>query len=77
MDLFSVVFLSLRKNLLQAKLQLRIFAQKLIGFPNTALQLVHSGCKLSGKEELSPPLPFFLFAGLLYVLLPQTKGFGN
>lgn len=45
------------KSLLRAKLEHRNFAQKLIGFPNTAMQLVQSGCNLSGKKSERPRSP--------------------
>lgn len=55
---FSFVSSSYKKNLLQAKFQLRNFAQKLIGFPNSAMSLVHLGCNLSEKKSYRPiPIP--------------------
>ena len=44
----------LKKNLLQAKLQHRNFAQKLIGFPNNCDEVSPLGCNLSGKNTYRP-----------------------
>ena len=49
---FSPSFL--KKNLLQAKLQHRKFAQKLIGFPNNCDEVSPLDCNLSGKNTYRP-----------------------
>lgn len=66
----------LKKNLLQAKLQHRNFAQKLIGFPNNCDEVSPPGCNLSGKNTYRPHShrPSYLEACDKFSLRPRGLG---